>query len=207
MLARRAVMSLCAFASLTASCRLLRPIDPGAPDRTAEKTEAAAPAPVVVLSSKETGPVNDGTIAAMVLASNNTDISYARMVPSRAQRDDVKQFAERVLTDHIGINALVTDLLEKLDIAPQDNVASLDMRDESAEKRDAMRELVGFAFDSTYITNEVLYHQKFLASLDQVMIPRARNDRLQALLNTIRPAVAAHLAHAEQVWANVMAKR
>jgi putative membrane protein len=101
----------------------------------------------------------------------------------------------------------VTALLDKLDLAPQDNLASLDMRDESASKRDIMRELSGYAFDSTYITNEVSYHQRFLASIDNVMLPAARNDEVKSLLSTVRPAVAAHLAHAEQVWANVMAKR
>jgi putative membrane protein len=113
----------------------------------------------------------------------------------------------RMLTDHAGLNSLVTDLLTKLDIAAQDNIASLDMRDESATKRDLMRELAGFAFDSTYVTNEVTYHQKFLASLDNEMLPNVKNADLRSLLTTLRPAVAAHLAHAEQLWADVMAKR
>jgi len=161
-----------------------------------------------------TGPLERGSVvmcaahlAAMLLASNNTDISYARLVPSRAQRADVRKFAERMLTDHNGVNALMTDLLRKLDLAPADNEASLDLRDESANKRDIMRELSGFAFDSTYIENEVSYHRKFLETLDTVMIPRARNSELRNLLVIIRPAVAAHLAHAEQVRAEVLAKR
>jgi putative membrane protein len=143
----------------------------------------------------------------MLLALNNTDISYARLVPSRSERDDVRQFAQRMLTDHTGVNALLTQLLEKNSLTPEENLASLDMRDESATKRDIMRDLTAFAFDSTYITNEVSYHQKFLATLDNVMLPAARGDDLKSLLATVRPAVAAHLAHAEQVWANVMARR
>jgi putative membrane protein len=201
---RRPLLVLVALTSLTSGCRFLR--------RTAEPVPADSaaiqPAPVTETApARPTGPLRDANIAAMVLASNNTDISYARLVPSRSQRDDVKQFAERMLTDHLGVNALVTALLDKLDLAPQDNLASLDMRDESASKRDIMRELSGYAFDSTYITNEVSYHQRFLASIDNVMLPAARNDEVKSLLSTVRPAVAAHLAHAEQVWANVMAKR
>jgi putative membrane protein len=153
------------------------------------------------------GTVTDANIAAMVLALNNTDISYARLVPARAQRDDVRKFAERMLTDHIGVNGLVTELLHKLDLAAVDNPTSLDMRDESADKRDILRELDGFAFDSTYMENEVAYHQKFLRTIDEVMIPSARNDDLRTLLINVRPAVAAHLAHAEQTRANVLAKK
>jgi putative membrane protein len=155
----------------------------------------------------EIGPVNDATISAMVLASNYTDISYAKLVPARAERADIREFARRMLTDHTGVNQLVQDLLVKLDLTPRDNIASLDLRDESAESRDIMRELSGYAFDSTYIENEVRYHAKFLAALDDIMIPRARNADLHTLLTNVRPAVAAHLAHAEQVRANVLSKR
>jgi putative membrane protein len=216
MLDRRTVLSLLALTSLTASCRLFRPVQPNTPAR-APKPEARATqvkeapaknAPARNVPAKgQTGAVTDANIAAMVLASNNTDISYARLVPSRGERADVKEFARRMLTDHVGVNALVTDLLTKLDLAPEDNVASLDLRDESADKRDMMRDLSGYAFDSTYIENEVAYHRRFLASLDDVMLPRARDGQLRALLGSVRPAVAAHLAHAEQVRANVVSKK
>ena len=204
---RRPLLVLVALTSLTSGCRFLRrTAEPSPADSAAAAAQPAAPA-TEVAPARRTGPLRDANIAAMLLASNNTDISYARLVPSRSQRPDVKQFAERMLTDHQGVNGLVTGLLEKLDIAPEDNLASLDMRDESANKRDLMRELTGFAFDSAYITNEVSYHQKFLASIDNVMLPAARNDEVKSLLSAVRPAVAAHLAHAEQVWANVMARR
>lgn len=178
-------------------CRLFRFSNPNAPSQPAQSAT----------TSTRQGPISDANIAAMVLASNNTDISYARLVPTRAQRDDVKKFAERMLTDHTGVNALVTDLLRKLDVAPEDNTISLDMRDESANKRDIMRELSGFAFDSAYIENEVAYHTKFLTSIDDQMMPNVRNAELRTLLTTLRPAVAAHLSHAEQTRANVMAKK
>ena len=143
----------------------------------------------------------------MMLASNNTDISYARLVPSRAERADVKEFAQRMLTDHASVNSLLNQVLAKIDLTPEDNVTSLDLRDESSEKRDLMRDLSGYAFDSTYIENEVSYHRKFLASIDNVMGPRARASELKLLMTQVRPAVAAHLAHAEQVRANVLAKK
>jgi len=169
-------------------------------------TPAPVPKPTVNAPTRR-GALVDANVAALVLALNNTDISYARLVPARAQRDDVKQFAERMLTDHTGVNGLVTDLLRTLDIGAVDNVMSLDMRDESANNRDILRELSGFAFDSAYIENEVSYHRKFLAAIDNVMLPGARNPELKTLIVSIRPAVAAHLAHAEQTRANVLAKK
>lgn len=211
MLARRRMLSLLVLTTLATSCRLFRPVQPNAPrtpkPATAVKGAPNAPAAKAAPAKAQPGSMTDANIAAMVLASNHTDISYARLVPSRAERADILEFAKRMLTDHTGVNGLVSDLLAKLDLAPEDNVASLDMRDESANKRDIMRELSGYAFDSTYIENEVVYHQKFLASIDNAMLPRARNVQLRALLTSVRPAVAAHLAHAEQVRANVISKK
>jgi putative membrane protein len=208
MIYRRALVSLAVvLLSTTLGCRYFRPIDPSNPSGTSPAPEPSAAAAPAAPAAIRQGDVNDANIAAMVLALNNTDISYARLAPTRAQRDDVKQYAERMITDHTGVNGLITDLFRKLDLAAEDNSMSLDLRDESANKRDILRELSGFAFDSTYIENEVAYHQKFLTSLDNVMMPSVRNGELRNLLVAIRPAVAAHLAHAEQTRANVLAKK
>jgi putative membrane protein len=214
MFARRTALLPAALAVVLSStgCRFFRPVDPNKPraESTPKESTASATQPTSATQASRPvprGSISDANIAAMVLASNNTDISYARLVPSRAQREDVKKFADRMLTDHTGVNALVTQLLTKLDLAPEDNAVSLDMRDESANKRDLMRELSGFTFDSTYMENEVAYHQKFLSSIDNQMLPSARNADLRALLSAVRPAVAAHLAHAEQVRADVLAKK
>jgi putative membrane protein len=213
MFVRRSVLVVLALSSLVAGCRLFRPVNPNVP-KTKPGDQGATPvagqpeqAAAKAAPVRAGGSVSDANIAAMVLASNNTDISYARLVPSRAERPDVKEFAARMLSDHSTVNQLVNDLLKKLDVTPEDNMASLDMRDESANKRDILRELAGYKFDSTYIENEVSYHQRFLASIDNVMLARARNAELRSLLTSVRPAVAAHLAHAEQVRANVLSKK
>ena len=231
----RTLISFVVAAGLIAGCKYFKPIDPNPkPKETKQTKPAAAPAsapatnttgqapapsnraPTTTAASATSQPrnvpkgsISDPNIAAMVLALNNTDISYARLALTggRVQRDDVRQFANRMLTDHTGVNGLVTQLLTKLDVAPEDNQLSLDMRDESANKRDAMRDLTGYAFDSTYIENEVAYHQKFLSQIDNLMLRDARNADLRTLLTSVRPAVAAHLAHAEQVRADVLAKK
>ena len=203
MIARRALLAFTAVGLLTSGCRFFRPVNPNAPAST---SPAATPSQQAA-RAQSPGRVTDANIAAMVLALNNTDISYARLAPARAEREDVRKFAERMLTDHTGVNQLVTNLMAKLDLAAEDNVASLDMRDESAEKRDLMRELSGYRFDSTYIENEISYHRKFLAQIDNVLLPSARNTELRGLLTAVRPAVASHLAHAEQVRADVLAKK
>jgi len=209
---RRSVLSLVALTTVVGGCRLFRPVNPNpgsGPEPGAEPSaaESDASTPAQQSAPIQVGRVNDATLAAMLLALNNTDISYARLVLSRSDREDVRRYAQRMLTDHTVVNGLINELTGKLGITVQDNTFSEDMRDESSSKRELMRELTGFAFDSTYATNEISYHRKFLESIDNIMIPRARNDELKTLLTGVRPAIAAHLAHAEELWASVMTKK
>jgi putative membrane protein len=150
---------------------------------------------------------NDANIAAILLAANNTDISYGRLAPSRASSQAVKDFAAAMLVDHTTVNQTVMDLLNTLNLSPVDNVTSLDFRDESASRRDVLRELSGRAFDTTYMANEVSYHTKLLAAIDNSLAPSARNPQLGRTISAIRGAVAAHLEHATTVRAQVAAGR
>jgi putative membrane protein len=105
------------------------------------------------------------------------------------------------------VNQTVVDLLNTLDLSPVDNVTSLDFRDESAAKRDILRELSGRAFDTTYMANEVSYHSKLLATIDNSLARSARNQQLTRTISAIRGAVAAHLEHATTVRAQVASGR
>jgi putative membrane protein len=148
------------------------------------------------------GP-SDANIAAIVLAANNTDISYAKLAPARAESQAIKDFAARMLTDHTAVNKAITELLDQLRLDPEENTTSLDFRDESTTKRDLMRELDGRAFDSTYIANEITYHTKLLDAIDKLLLPNVDSPQLKSAIVSIRPAVAAHLAHAQRVQANL----
>src|SRR5256885_2165275 len=85
-------------------------------DRTAFRAATSCfllkPAPEL----RRPGEMSDANIAAIVLAENYTDISYAGLAPARADRQDVKEFAQRMYTDHTGVNQLVKDLLAKLGV-------------------------------------------------------------------------------------------
>jgi putative membrane protein len=144
---------------------------------------------------------SDGNVIAMFLAANNTDVSYAQvaLAPGRTSTGAVRDFAHRMIDDHTGLAQAARDLIVKTGIVAEDNIASLNFRDESASKRDTLRELTGAKFDSVYMANEVRYHTKLLVVIDSVLVPAARNPDLKSLLTGVRPAVAAHLEHAERV--------
>ncbi len=150
--------------------------------------------------------VSDGNIVAIILAANNTDLAYARLVPSRSTNTEVATFALRMTTDHTILNTRVNEIASLNRIEAEDNEVSLDFRDNSATRRDAMRDLTGARFDSAYAANEVRYHTELLGAIEAVLAPQARNPELREFVNNLKPAVSAHLNHAEQLRAG-LAKR
>ncbi|MDB4914753.1 MAG: hypothetical protein JWM95_2397 [Gemmatimonadetes bacterium] len=159
-------------------------------------------------SGGSTAPqMSDGNIVAIILAANNTDLNYAKLVPARARAAEVKAFANRMTTDHTALNARVNEIVRMNAITPEDNSVSLDFRDHSAARRDVLRELQGATFDSVYAANEISYHQELLAAIDGALIPNVRNAELREFVIGLKPPVAAHLAHAEQVRAALASRK
>lgn len=156
----------------------------------------SAPAPAAAVTPSA---FSDANIAAVVVAANDADISYARIALARGVDARVKGFAQTMINDHTSVNRAASDLVGRLGVTPQDNEASLDLRDDAESKREELLGLEGWAFDSAYVANEVTYHRRVLGAIDGALIPSAQNAELKALLVSVRPAVAAHLGHAEEL--------
>lgn len=186
--------------SSTLACAALRPAAGG--PATASGSTRAAP-----VSASATAGLTDANIAAIAVAANNADILYADLALAKSHDKEIRAFANMVKKDHEAVNDAAVALVTKLKVTPMDNEISFDLRDDAETTRLIFRDLEGFAFDSAYAENEVTYHQKVLGAIDGALIPSARNAELKALLIQVRPAVAAHLEHAEHLAATKMRRR
>ena len=148
------------------------------------------------------GP-NDAQIAAIVVAANQVDINAGELAKSKASNKEVKAFAQRMITDHTGVNKSAVDLVTKLKVKPEENETSKSLKLGGADTIKRLKGLKGKEFDKAYVDNEVSYHQTVLDALDNTLIPNAQNDELKALLVKVRPAFVAHLEHAKQIQASL----
>ena len=155
------------------------------------------------MEMSKAAPISDANIAAVVVAANNADISYARVAMSKSQNEKVRGFAQTMINDHTGVNKAAVELVTRLGVTPVDNGTSREIRDNASEKEARWATLSGMAFDSTYIANEVEYHKMVIGAMDAVLIPGATNAELKATLVGVRPAFAAHLALAQQIKASM----
>jgi putative membrane protein len=151
----------------------------------------------------ESAAPTDPQIAAIVVTANQVDIDAGKLAKSRSKTKDVREFAERMITDHTGVNKSATELVTRLHVTPEPNPISESLQKGGDENLAALRKLEGHAFDKAYVDHEVAYHEAVLQVVDKTLIPDAKNAELKALLVKVRPAFVAHLEHAKKIQAEL----
>lgn len=152
--------------------------------------------------AQSTGPT-DPQIAAIVVTANQVDIDAGKLAESKTKSADVKAFAQRMITDHSGVNREAVDLVHKLGVTPQESPTTQSLKQGGDDNMSKLKALGGAKFDRAYIDHEVAYHRSVLDALDKTLIPSAQNEELKALLVKVRPAFVAHLEHAKHIQAEL----
>jgi len=196
------VLSLLALAALTA-CGGGQDAEQNTANTGATDTAAAAPAAAPAAAAPAAGGVTDPQIAHIVVTANQVDITAGELAQTRSTNPKVKEFAQRMITDHGGVNKAATELVTRLGVTPEDNPTSQQMKQAGDQNVSGLQGKNGAEFDRAYVASEVTYHQGLLDAIDQTLIPGAQNAELKALLEQTRPAVVAHLEHARQLQASL----
>jgi putative membrane protein len=108
-----------------------------------------------------------------------------------------------MVTDHTGVNKQATALVTRLKVKPEPNDTSRSLKKGGDENIAHLKKLKGGAFDKAYVDQEVSYHQTVLDAIDKTLVPSAKNADLKALLEKVRPAIAAHLDHAKHLQSDL----
>ena len=145
----------------------------------------------------------DAQIASIVVTANQVDIDAGKLAEAKASSADVKGFGQVMVTDHSSVNKSATELVKKLKIAPESNETSQALKKGGDENLAKLKKLQGADFDRAYVDHEVKYHQAVIDTVDQTLIPNAKNAELKALLVQVRPKFEAHLEHAKQLQAKM----
>lgn len=158
-------------------------------DTTAMATPAPAAAPAIT----------DAQIAHIVVTANSIDSTVGELAKTKGTAKAVKDFAQMMITDHGGVNKKAVALATSLNLTPEDNDTSRQLKTASDQTMTSLNGLSGAAFDKAYIDNEVTYHQTVLDALDKTLLPGAQNAELKSLLESSRPAFVAHLERAKTI--------
>ena len=147
--------------------------------------------------------LTDANIAAIVVTANTIDVQNGQLALSKSQSQEVKAFANQMVTDHTSVNKKATDLVVRLKVTPKESESSRSLEASAAATRAILETKAGAEFDRAYVDNEVAYHQAVIDMLDETLIPAAHNKDLMALLVAVRPAFVSHLEHAQHIQASL----
>ncbi|MEZ4363974.1 MAG: DUF4142 domain-containing protein [Kofleriaceae bacterium] len=183
---------------------------PGCKQR--EERAAAAPAPAVTAESSAAPPSapapaapapSDAQIAAIVVAANQVDVLAGQLALEKSKNAQVRELADRMVTDHTAVNKAAVELVTRLKVTPEESDLSRALTSGGADKRSELQRLDGDAFDRAYVDNEVAYHEAVIGVLKTQLVPAAQHPELKDTLVGVQPAFDAHLQHARMIQAGL----
>ena len=163
-------------------------------------TTPAAPAPAPAPAAPA---ITDAQIAHIVVTADAIDSTAGVLAAQKGSSKDVKDFGKMMVTDHGAVNKQAVALATKLNVTPEDNDVSRQLKAGADANVAKLQGLTGKDFDKAYIDNEVAYHQAVADAMSQKLIPGAQNAELKALLEKSLPAFGAHLERAKQIQASL----
>jgi putative membrane protein len=170
-------------------------------DSAAATSTMSAPAADTAKSASAT--LNDAQIAHVAVTANSIDSAAGVMAKQKGKAKSVKDFAQTMINDHSSVNKQAVALAKKLNVTPEDNDVSKSLKSGADSSTSNLQGKSGADFDKGYIDHEVTYHQSVLDALDKTLIPGAQNADLKALLQKVRPSIAAHLARAKNIQSSL----
>ena len=137
--------------------------------------------------------LNDAQIGMASDMAHTAAIDQSRIAFAKTTDPRVKEFARKMLADHGKAKQEETAILVELKMSPEESPLSTEIGVDAGRALFALREAGEGPIDRTYIEGQLALHEKYLAALDEQLIPNARDSRLEQALRNSRQRVKAHL--------------
>jgi putative membrane protein len=152
-----------------------------------------------VLTNPESEKLSDAQIARITNSVNAAEIEQGKLARSKATDARVKQFAERMVKHH----SQAKDKQAKLELDSAESALSTKLEHDASTTLGALRANADASFDQEYMGAQVKEHQRVLDTIDQELLPNAKNDKLEAYLKEVRSTVESHLKDARDLEAKL----
>jgi putative membrane protein len=162
---------------------------------------AAAVAATLVTACASTGsmpsdmtPSTRAEYVNMAAASDLFEIQSSQLALSKAQRPEVRDFAQMLITDHTNSTQQITAAATASGFTPPPPA----LMPNQAAMLNTLQNTSGADFDRTYLSQQVPAHQSALA-LHQNYARNGDTPALRTVAATVVPVVQSHLEHARQL--------
>jgi putative membrane protein len=148
-------------------------------------------------------PLTDADVAAIVVTANTIDAEAGEIAAQRATSAEVREFAQTMVRDHRAVNEQAGQLVKKLGLTPTENAVSRQLQSDAKAVAADLAKRAGSDFNRAYMQREVAFHKAVIDAIDQALIPSTQNAELMQTLVAVRPAIVAHLEHAQRLAATL----
>lgn len=132
-------------------------------------------------------------IGATINAIHDAEIELDQLARTRSTTPEVRELADKLLRDHSAMKARQNTLFDQLGIAGVEDEPNPPLRSDARAMADDLSVRRGSDFDSEFLADQVLVHQRALNLLDNDILPRQLHYDLRAELVRTRAGLDAHL--------------
>ena len=163
---------------------------------TSNQDSAVSPWPTV-RTNPWPGATADTAFIRQAIRGNYTEVALGRLADSRAENDDVEDFAERMVSDHNSMNQKWSDLARKNNMK-----VGIEFGPNGQETIERLEDLSGTEFDRAYMTEMIRHHEQDLAAF-QRMSTSATSAEVRQLSSSGASTIRQHLDLARQVGSRI----
>ncbi|HTU92053.1 MAG TPA: DUF4142 domain-containing protein [Gemmataceae bacterium] len=142
---------------------------------------------------EKTKAAGDSEFFSQASAAGLAEVNFSELAVRLTRNSVVKEFAERILADHMRANRELTQL------ANQRSIALAKEMDEGHQKKyDKLKKLSGAEFDRTYMEGMVKDHEEAV-KLYEKEAKNGKDDTTKEWAGKLTPILKKHLEHAREV--------
>jgi putative membrane protein len=156
-----------------------------------------SPWPTVGRDTGTTAALADSAYIRQAVRGNFTEVAVGRLAESRAADSAVKEFAERMISEHNSMNQQWAALAKNNDMR-----VGVDLGPAGEQSIERLEDLDGAEFDQAYMAEMIRHHEQDLAAF-QRMGASARSPEVRQLANSGVATIREHLGLAQQVGSRV----
>jgi putative membrane protein len=138
-------------------------------------------------------PAMDGTFVKNAAQGGMAEVKLGQLAQSNGSNDAVKQFGQRMVTDHSKANDQLKDAASKENISVPADISAKDQA-----TYDSLAKLSGPAFDKAYARDMVTDHEKDIADFNKEATS-GRKDSIKNFANETLPTLKDHLKQAREM--------
>jgi putative membrane protein len=140
---------------------------------------------------------DDRSFLEQAAVGGKAEVELGQLAQEKAQNDQVKQFAQRMVTDHSQANSELMSLGDKMSLSLP---TSLD--DQTQKEKERLSKLTGAKFDKEYMKLMVQDHEKDVSDF-QKQSANAVNSNVKTFASKTLPTLQQHLDLAKSINDNL----